>query len=683
MNLIVKLSTLSVAMLLLFSCSTAPQKKPPEKAGVNLQKEFSQAQIDSAAGGKAKALTRLKKIVHSHPTTDVASDANMMMGKIYYEAREFANAYTAFIAIVNSEVFSPSEGEALLWASRSLMRLGRADEALSLTQKSAKIPGLSAELKLEFYRLRYQILAGMGDRLDALKTLVYLSMNDTDPAQRESARARANEIVESKLTEEELLTVSRSGEYSWARGAAYFRLANSYFEQKDFSRARDAFTEVIGLAPNTDMATRAKERIDQIEARRRVDSGTIGAILPLTGKYAPMGYKTLRGLQLGLGIYGADRSNLRLAIIDEEGNPDAARRGVERLVAEDHVLAIVGSLLSKTAVAVASKSDEMGVPSIALSQKAGLTDVGPMVFRNSMTSEMQVRQLVRSAMEDLGIRRFAILYPNDPYGIEYSNLFWDEVLARGGTITGAQSYAPNDTNFASPVQRLIGTYYYEDRQDEYKNLLNDWQKKQKTVNSRNGPPEDLLPPVIDFQAIFIPDSIKALGQIAPMLAVHDVTDVRILGTNLWNTEGFSKRADRFGDGSLFVDSFISSDESFKRTKFFRDFKAAFNEDPGMFEAIGYDAGLMIRQALASGERSRVGMAQWMSKMREFPGAMGNLTISSNREVVRPVSTLTLREGQVVKLDPSLLPPSNKPTPKSKPLPSSSSQGTSKKPRLSK
>lgn len=662
MKRVFKILSILVISALLFSCATGPiQKKPPEKAGLNIQKEYNQAQVEAAAGSKQKALARLKRIVQTHPKTDVAADANMMMGKMHYEARDFSGAYTSFIAIVNSDVFSPSEGDALLWASKSLVRLGRADEALSLTQKSARIPGLSEEQKLEFYRLRYQILTDLGDRLDALKTLIYLSLNDTDQTRKDSARMRASEIVDSKLNEDELETVARSKEYDWARGSAYYRLANTYFEQKDFSRARDAFAEVIEMAPNTDLALRAKERMDQIEARRRVDSNTIGAILPLTGKYAPIGYKTLRGLQLGLGVYGPDKSSLRLAIIDEEGNPDAARRGVERLVAEDHVLAIVGSLLSKTAVAVASKSDEMGVPSIALSQKAGLTDVGPMVFRNSMTSEMQVRQLVRTAMEDLGLKRFAILYPNDPYGIEYSNLFWDEVLARGGTIAAAQSYGANDTDFLSPVQRLIGTYYYEDRGEEYKKLLTEWQKKQKSISSRNGPPDDLLPPIIDFQAIFIPDSIKALGQISPMLAVNNITDVRLLGTNLWNTEGFAKRADRFADGSVFVDSF--TDDSFKRTKFYRDFKAAFNEEPGLFEAIGYDAGLMIRQAIANGERSRIGVAEWITKMREVPGSMGRLTISNSREVVRPVSTLTLREGQIVKLDPALLPASNKPTPK--------------------
>jgi ABC-type branched-subunit amino acid transport system substrate-binding protein len=125
--------------------------------------------------------------------------------------------------------------------------------------------------------------------------------------------------------------------------------------------------------------------------------------------------------------------------MDSEGNPDNARRGVERLVKEDNVIAIIGSLLSKTAPAVAAKANELGVPTLALSQKAGVTEVGPSVFRNALTSEMQVRQLVKSAMEDLKLRRFAILYPNDPYGVEYANIFWDEVLARGGVITAAQT----------------------------------------------------------------------------------------------------------------------------------------------------------------------------------------------------------------------------------------------------
>ena len=222
---------------------------------------------------------------------------------------------------------------------------------------------------------------------------------------------------------------------------------------------------------------------------------------------------------MGVGLFGAAGATpLKLAIIDSEGNPDVARRGVERLVSEDHAIAIIGDLISKTAQAVATKSQELGVPCLTLSQKQGLTEIGDFVFRNNSTPDAQMRSLVDIAMGSLGYKRFAIIYPNEGYGTTYANLFWDHVLLRGGQITAAQTYEPGETDFRDVVQRLAGTYYSEeDRGKELALRLVEWNKLQaeraKGGLDENGkklpppektPPKDLLPPVADFDAIFIP-----------------------------------------------------------------------------------------------------------------------------------------------------------------------------------
>ena len=67
--------------------------------------------------------------------------------------------------------------------------------------------------------------------------------------------------------------------------------------------------------------------------------------------------------------------------MDSKNNADAARKAVKRLVIEDNVIAIVGGLLSKTAHAISSKANELGVPNISLSQKPGITEIGNYVFR--------------------------------------------------------------------------------------------------------------------------------------------------------------------------------------------------------------------------------------------------------------------------------------------------------------
>jgi ABC-type branched-subunit amino acid transport system substrate-binding protein len=389
--------------------------------------------------------------------------------------------------------------------------------------------------------------------------------------------------------------------------------------------------------------------INQIDSRSRVEAKTIGVILPLSGKQAAIGYKALRGIQHGLGIYGNRRGGgFRLAIIDSEGNPDVARHAVERLVQEDNVIALIGGLLSKTASAEALKAQQLGIPSIMLSQKAGITQAGDFVFRNALTSKMQVEYLVETAINQLGMKNFAILYPNDAYGVEYANLFWDEVRARGGEIRGAQPYDPSETDFRSYIQRLVNTFYLDDRASEYQLFAKAWNEKNPKKSGKYSapPPEEILPPIVDFDAVFIPDSVKAVGQIAPMLAYNNVTGVRLLGTNIWNSPGLAQRGQKFVENSLFVDSFLSGDPVLSRSEFFSSYKSTYDEEPGLTEIQAYDSALILRQLITSGENTRASLQARLSRLDNFPGAAGPLSVDANREIRRPLTALTVKDGRI-------------------------------------
>ncbi len=495
---------------------------------------------------------------------------------------------------------------------------------------------------------RVRELETAGDYMQALKESVNFSVIATTPQEQESFRLKSVEIAEGKLTQEQLEKVARDSDFGFARGYALFRLGEIALEDRDKDRARKYFSSVGEFLPGSDLALRAQDILSQLESSKFVESKTIGVVLPLTGKAASVGQKALRGVEMGLGLNNLG-SGFRLAVMDSEGNPDNARRGVERLVKEDNAIAIVGSLLSKTAPAVASKADELGVPTIGLSQKSGLTELGPTVFRNALTSEMQVRYLVRTAMEDYGMKRFAIVYPNDPYGIEYTNLFWDEVLARGGTIASAQVYNPKESDFRYVIQRLVGTYYIEGRVDEYKARLaklgEDTDKKKKSI--RTSHEEDVLPPITDFDAVFIPDNAKALGQIAAFLSFSGVKGVKLIGTNLWNTPGLAKRAGNFVNNLIFVDSFLPTTATHSR--FVQEYKALYNEEPSLIEIQAYDSALILRQLVAQGAATRESLTRELSSLKKFPGALGTLNMTQDREIQRPLMALTLEKGEVVPL----------------------------------
>ena len=100
---------------------------------------------------------------------------------------------------------------------------------------------------------------------------------------------------------------------------------------------------------------------------------------------------------------------------------------------------------------------------------------------------------------------------------------------------------------------------------------------------------------------------------------------------------------------------MSNDPRFTNSEFYSNFKTTFGVEtpPGVFEVQGYDSGLLLRQIIAGGESSRIGVAQRLGTLQNFSGALGPLTVNENREIRRPVVGLTVTQGQVLPASPAL------------------------------
>lgn len=645
---------LTIAWIFLaIGCAHTKQAPPPTTR--SFQTEMARARYDIRRHYNKAAVRRLNSLVSREPQNGT-DEAYLLLGHLYYREADYTKSYRAFISVLNWQFKSPLETQAKIGAARALFKLSRYDEALNFTKMLLKQGDLPANTRLEANYLQYNLQWELGDRLDALRSLVYLAENDNNSATRERYHIRAMDIADSSLTDQQIATVADDPTFGFVQLPALYHVGVQDFENRDYDNAESFLQKLISKDPNSDLAQSAKKYVQQIEARRQVAPYTIGAVLPLSSKdemISESARRTLRGLELGLGIYDKHPSNFKLAVLDSEGNPDVARRDVERLVVEDNVIAIVGDLLSRTAQPVAEKADELGVPDISLSQKLHLTDVGENVFQNALTGSALVKELVQTAMNKYGMRRFAILYPNDGYGVEYANLFWDEVASLGGTITGAQVYAQNETDFHGSVSRLLGTFYLEARDDEYVSRLKKWYHDQRQISPRRhiSIPDDILPPVVDFDAIFIPDDVKALGQITSRLSASDVGDnVWLLGTNLWNTQSLIDRGTQMADKTLFVDSTGVVDNSFTRTKFYSDYQAMFGEPPSVFEAQAFDTGRILKSLIDNGARSRPALRQALLTVRQFHGLVGDISVDTDREFTRPLTVLSAKGGKIAPAD---------------------------------
>lgn len=541
----------------------------------------------------------------------------------FYAGKDFERALANYKMAAQYAPSPKLEGESYLAALRSARQLKREAEIPTLIARVLEKIPYSDPQRGEALDLYLEGLVAQEKKLPFLTALQQeISKGNVTAQNRWNARA-LEEIRRPLAKEENEILLQGNFPSDW----------------KDASRALAAQAEIAAATASPVVSTTPKEA--------PLDSKTIGVVLPLSGKNEAIARKTLRGLQLGLGLYGSDPSSFKLAVADSEGRPEGAEKATQRLIQQDGAIAVVGSVLSRNAQTVAAVASEYGTPSVSLSQKQGVTQQSPLVFRNTLTAEMQVKTLVKVAMTDFGMTRFAVVYPNDAYGVEMANLFWDEVLARGGNIVGAQTYSPDETDFKVLVQKLVGTNAPQARSEEYNARMKERKEKKKETSDRHAA-EDVLPPVVDFQAVFLPDSLKALGQFSAMLAFSGVRGVHLLGPNLWNNPGLGRRVSQSFNPVTFVDFPPMGGET-DNSEFVRLFRQQYNEDPGPFELQGYDAGLLLRTLISEGARDRQSLASALAEQKTFPGGHGTLVQFPVREFHRPLTAWTLEKGQIAPL----------------------------------
>ncbi len=472
------------------------------------------------------------------------------------------------------------------------------------------------------------------------------------------AKKNAADIIDNRMSQDQLESAATNDQLITYRPQILFSLGYRAQKERKTSDAIDYFNSLATQFPQSALVAPSQQLVNILQASESTDSKVIGAILPLTGKNANVGQHALNAIRMGLGLNKSD-ARFRLAIYDTQSLAESANVGVDKLIRDDKVVAIVGGLSSKEATVIAQRADFLNIPFIALSQKSGLTGMGESIFRNSLTPEMQVDQLVKYAYEKLGARRYAILYPNDTYGVEFSNIFWDHVLARNGQVVAAQTYDPKENDFTNVIQKLVGTYYPEARPEEYRDRLKELRlvKKEREEKNKNKNKsraheveENVLPPIVDFDVLFLPDTGKSLGQVMAFMKVNDVPKLTYLGTNIWNTPDIVKRTGLQADGIFFVDAVDLNDTKMRETEFFKDYIMQYSEEPTLIEMQAFESAKIVRDIVSAGATSRDLLASRLRSMGRTQGVTGELRMSNLRELERPVHVLSLDKGIIKKVE---------------------------------
>ncbi|KIH77759.1 amino acid/amide ABC transporter substrate-binding protein, HAAT family [Geoalkalibacter ferrihydriticus] len=564
-----------------------------------------------------EGLTRLRGFVIRNPNSPLLPQAHLYLARIFHDQ----DNCTAALLYLDRLPPGEQSPEAQLVRGSCLVRMGEKRAGADILLPLQDAPLTESDRSLAFGRLG-QAYAALDEPLRALlfyrQALVASSMPGPWLAQ-------VHDLLRSPIAETVLEEAAFMFHGSAIAQDARLQLALRALNRGEHERAGALVGQVMGDPTPFPYRSEARALLEQLHGGATTETATLGAILPLSGRFAPFGERMRRGMDLALSLHNQGSHQARFIYRDSGAEAQTSADNVTTLVNIDRVIAIAGPLTGAAAQSAARRAQREAAPLLALSPREGLPQEGSWVFRNSLTSRQQARALAHYAVTRAGKQTFGVLYPENRLGEELLNLFSQEVQRLGGRVVKQQSYGEDTTDFRTQIHGLLG-----------------YDPAAAANRSRKRP--------LPFDALFIPDYADRVGVIAPQLAYYGMEKVPLLGINGWNSPDLLRLGGRFVEGAVFVDGFFIDSPQPMVREFVALYREAFDEDPTILEAQAFDsAGILLYLLSRPDVRGREDLRRHLSGLQNFPGVTGYLSADRDGELERDLFLIQVRDGRFVQL----------------------------------
>lgn len=193
---------------------------------------------------------------------------------------------------------------------------------------------------------------------------------------------------------------------------------------------------------------------------------SVGAVIPLTGRYAGGGAQVQRGYQLAVddinaagGVKVGDTMlPLELTILDDESDPTKTVSLLEDLNGQG-VVAYLGGFGSDLHAAAAAIAEKNAIPYLGVA--FALWDIHQQGYEYLFSPFPKSPNLSKTTFEVLDSipeadrpTRVGILQENTDWGIELGTMWRDDAEASGYEVAAYEEYAPGTTDFTDAILAL-------------------------------------------------------------------------------------------------------------------------------------------------------------------------------------------------------------------------------------
>lgn len=339
----------------------------------------------------------------------------------------------------------------------------------------------------------------------------------------------------------------------------------------------------------------------------------IGIIAPISGEAATFGESTANGAKLYFdqvnAAGGVEGMKIVYFVEDDKGDPTEGANAYSKLIDQNKVSAIVGTVMSKVSLAGAPIAQNKGVPMISpTSTNPAVTLVGNYIFRACFIDPFQGFVAAKFAYNDLGKKSAAVIYDSgNDYTKGLAEVFRDEFSKMGGKITAFESYTAGTSDFNAQLVKIKAT---------------------------------------NPEVLFIPNYYNDAGLIAKQAREMGIKAI-FLGGDGWDSPDLFKIGGKAIEGGFFVNHFSKDSQLPAAKKFVADYKAKYNKDPDALAALAYEAAMIVVDAIKRAKSADPKAIRDAMEKTNLETLTGVVKFDQNRNPVKGAVILECKDGQAV------------------------------------
>jgi hypothetical protein len=222
----------------------------------------------------------------------------------------------------------------------------------------------------------------------------------------------------------------------------------------------------------------------------------------------------------------------------------------------------------------------------------------------------------------------------------------------GGRIVQNIVYTPNNFDSMQGVSRQLFRTEAAEREGEYRAAYRKARQKAAAEHVPFDPRMVVLKPIVDFDAVFLPDDFRMARHFAKLFEFYQVDKLAMIGNHEWRSPALVQPFDAFMEGSFFAD-FIGAYDKLPPsvsapTEGSPYFVHPQNVMPVDFQLIGYRVAKTARLALKGPMPSRRGVNDALVAVASDNGAFfGNGKVfDKERQSNWPTFLFNVTKGQI-------------------------------------